>query len=345
MKKYTGIILSLLLFGLALPARAQSQKPKYKVVNKIHLPGNSWWDYLTVDNQTGRLFVSHGTEVLVVDIHSGHLIKTIAHTDGVHGIALAHSLNKGFISDGSSSKVTVFNLKTLNTIKTINVTGKDPDCILYDPFTKRVLTFNGHSSNVTVIDAENYRILGTIKLDGNPEFAVSDDHGHIFDNIESKSEIAEINPLTMKVEKYWSIAPGEGPSGLAIDQIHHYLFSVCHNRKMVISDTQKGKVIATLPIGSHVDGAAFDPVLNRAYSSNGEGTLTIVQESKTGTFRVLENLPTQPGARTIALDEQNHHLYLSTAQYLPANKSEKGHRRPKMKPGSFVVLNIAPISK
>ncbi len=346
MKKYTGLVLGLLLFTFVLPTHAQSQKSNYKVVDKIHLPGNSWWDYLTVDNQTGRLFVSHGTEVLVVDTHSGKLLKTIPHTTGVHGIALAHNLNKGFISDGGSSTVTVFNLETLNVIKTINVTGKDPDCILYDPFTKRVFTFNGRSSNVTVIDAENYHILGTIKLDGNPEFAVTDDHGHIFDNIESKSEIAEINPLTMKIDKEWSIAPGEGPSGLAIDNVHHYLFSVCHNKKMVISDAQTGKVVTTLPIGGHVDGAAFDPVLNRAYSSNGEGSLTVVQESGNGTFSVLENLPTQSGARTIALDEQTHHLYLPTAQYLPRKSSNDGRRhRPKMKPGSFVVLNIAPINK
>lgn len=343
MKKYACLLAGALLLAIGSSAKAQMKSTQYNIVGKMHLPGNSWWDYLAVDTHTSHLFVSHGTEVLVVDTHTSKLIKTIPHTEGVHGIAIARNLDKGFISDGGSSTVTVFNLSTLDVLKTIKVTGKDPDCIVYDPYSHRVFTFNGRTSNVTVINANTYKVIGTIKLDGRPEFAVSDGHGHLFDNIESKSEIAEINPVTMKIVKEWSIAPGEGPSGLAIDNVHHYLFSVCHNKKMVISNANTGKVITSLPIGSHVDGAAYDPELMRAYSSNGEGTLTVVQEEKNGTFKVLENVPTQVGARTIALDEQNHHLYLPTATYLPPQKSNDGRRhRPRMKPGSFVVLNVAP---
>lgn len=345
MKKIASIILAAILLAIGSLAQAQMKGMKYTVVGKIHLPGNSWWDYVTVDNHTGNLFVSHGTEVLVVDTHTNKLVKIIPHTDGVHGIALARDLHKGFISDGGSSTVTVFNLSTFDVLKTIKVTGKDPDCIVYDSYSHRVFTFNGRTSNVTVINANTYKIIGTIKLDGRPEFAVTDDHGHLFDNIESKNEIADINPMTMKIEKEWSISPGHGPSGLAIDNIHHYLFSVCHNKKMVISNANTGKVITSLPIGGHVDGAAYDPELMRAYSSNGEGTLTVVQEEKNGTFKVLENAPTQTGARTIALDEQNHHLYLPTAKYMPPQKSNDGRRhRPQMKPGSFVVLNVAPMN-
>lgn len=342
MKKITLFFVCLLFFGFGASAYAQTS---YKIINKIHLKGNSWWDYLHVDSSTGRLFVSHGTQVQVVNIHNGKQIGSIPNTPGVHGIALAPNLNKGFISDGGNATVTVFNLKTLKVESKIRVTGKDPDCILYDPFTQRVFTFNGRSDNSTVIDAKTNRVLGTIKLPGDPEFAVTDNKGHVFDNIESKSEVAEINPKSMKIIKVWSIAPGHGPSGLAIDRKHHLLFSVCHNKKMIISNINQGKVISVLPIGGHVDGVSYDPVLKRAYSSNGVGTLTVVQEVNNHTFKVLGNFKTQRGARTNTLDTKNHHLYLPTVSFLPPPKSTKKHPhpRPRFKPGSFVVLNVAPV--
>lgn len=342
MKKSSFLLACFFLFICSSPILAQTSTTGYAVSQKIHLPGNSWWDYLNVDPSTGRLFVSHGNMVLVVNINSGKLIRTIPNTPGVHGIALAPELNKGFISDGGDATVTVFNLKTLAVTGKIKVTGQDPDGILYDPFTQRVMTFNGRTSNVTVIDAKTEKVVGTIPLDGRPEFAVSDGEGHVFDNIESKSEIAEINPKTMKIEREWSIAPGEGPSHLAIDRSNHLLFSVCHNKKMVISDARAGRVVATLPIGRGSDGAAFDPTLKRAFSSNGEGTLTVVQEEGNNHFKVLGNLPTQAGARTITIDTKNHHLYLPTASFKPVPKGE--HRRPKLVRNSFVVLDIKPIN-
>ena len=342
MKKTTILLASILFLILSKNSYAQSTGTGYAVSKKIHLPGNSWWDYLTVDPSTGHLFVSHGNMVLVVNVNSGSVIKRILNTPGVHGIALAQDLNKGFISDGANSSVTVFNLKTLAVRGKIGVTGRDPDGILYDPFTQRVMTFNGRTSNVTVIDAKTEKVVGTIPLDGRPEFAVSDGEGHVFDNIESKSEIAEINPKTMKVEREWSIAPGKGPSHLAIDKSNHLLFSVCHNGKMVVSDAIAGRVITTLPIGRGSDGAAFDPKLKRAFSSNGEGTLTVVQEEGNNHFKVLGNLPTQAGARTITIDTENHHLYLPTASFKPVPKGE--HHRPQMIPNSFVVLDIKPVN-
>jgi len=343
MKRFACLLSCILLLTINITAQAQTS---YKIVNKIHLRGNSWWDYLHVNPETGHLYVSHGTQVQVVNIHTGKLIGTIPHTNGVHGVALVPTLNKGFISDGGDATVTVFNLKTLKVENKIPVTGKDPDCILYDSYTQRVFTFNGRSDNVTVIDAKSNKVLGTISLDGNPEFAVSDGHGHIYDNIESQSEIAEINPATMKIVKKWSIAPGKGPSGLAIDKQHQLLFSVCHNKKMVVSDAGKGKVIDTLPIGGHVDGASYDPALKRAYSSNGVGTLTVVQEVNPHTFKVIGNFKTQEGARTNTLDTKNHHIYLSTASFLPAPKptAKHPHPRPRLKPGSFVVLDVQPVN-
>jgi len=345
MKKSVFLLVALFLLAFSANSHAQASKTGYTVSKKISLPGNSWWDYLNADASSGRLFISHGDMVQIVDINKGTLIGTIPNTPGVHGIALANDLNKGFISDGEDSSVTIFDLETLSVTGKIQVTGQDPDCILYDPYTQRVFTFNGRSSNSTVIDAKSEKVVGTIPLDGKPEFAVTDNAGHIYNNIESKSEIVEINPKTMKVDRKWSIDPGEGPSGLAIDVAHHLLFSVCHNKKMVVSDAQAGKVITTLPIGGHVDGAAYDPELKRAFSSNGDGTLTVIQEEGNNQFKVLGNLTTQNGARTITIDTGNHHLYETTASFEPAPQNATGQRRrPKMVPNSFVVLDIKPVN-
>ncbi len=338
----TLIVLSVLFLGI--DSNAQDMRSGYTIVKKIPLPESTWWDYLSCDASTGRLFVSRGTMVQVVNLNDDKLIGTIPNTEGVHGIALAQDLGNGFISDGRDSSVTVFNLKTLEVIAKIPVTGRDPDAILYDPFTHRVFTCNGDASNSTVIDAKTNKVIGTIKLSGSPEFSVTDGHGRIYINIEDSSQIDAINPKTMKIENVWSLAPGEHPSGLAIDVKNHILFSVCHNKVMVVLDAKNGKVITTLPIGERVDGAAYDPALKRAYSSNGDGTLTIVQEESRGEFNVLEKFPTQVGARTIALDIKTHHLFLPTAEFNPppAATVEHPHPRPTMKPNSFVILEIAP---
>ncbi len=324
---------------------AQSNKVPYKVADKIKLPGDEGWDYLKADGPSNRLFVSHGSMVQVVDLKTKKLITTITGTDGVHGVALVPSLNKGFISDGRDNAVTVFDYKTLKVTGKINVTGTNPDAILYDPFSKRIFTCNGGTSNATAIDAETGKVVGTIALSGRPETPVTDGKGKMWINIEDQSRIAQVNPVTLKVEREWSIAPGEEPSGLAIDVANHRIFSVCRNNLMVVSDVDAGKVLTTLPIGSGPDGAAFDPVKKLAFSSNGDGTLTVVKENNKNDFTVLGNLDTQRGARTITLDNLTHHLYLSTASYGPMPTDTTGNqrfRRPPLIPGSFVVLDVEP---
>jgi len=324
------------LFSTTL-LNAQTTSTEYRIAKTIHLQGDGGWDYLSVDEVNGHLFVSHSTQVNVVDLKKGEQIAIIPDTKGVHGIAIANDLNKAFISDGKDSSITVVDLKTFALIAKIGITGKNPDAILYEPFTKRIFTFNGRSSNSTVIDAKDNKVIGTIPLSGKPEFSQSDGKGNIYVNIEDKSSISLINAATMKVEKTWSIAPGEEPSGLALDNVNHRLFSVCGNKLMVVSDAIAGKVITTVPIGDGCDGVAFDPGTKRIFSSNGEGNMTVIQQQSSDTYKVVETFPTQQGARTIAVDKTTHHLYLSAGEYEP------GEGRRPVKPGTFVVLAIEPV--
>jgi YVTN family beta-propeller protein len=337
--KKANFALSLLMFCCVGFSSAQSN---YRIVNKIHIDGNGGWDYITMDEAASRLYVSHGNEMNVVDITTNKVIGTIPDTKGVHGIALAKDLDKGFISNGRDTSVTIIDLKTLKFIAKVKVTGNNPDAILYDPLSHKVFTFNGRNSNSTVIDAKTNKVIGTIKLAGKPEFPVNDLTGKIYVNIEDKNSISVINVNTLKVEKTWSIAPGESPSGLAIDIKNKRLFSVCENKLMVVVDYITGKVIKTLKIGEGVDGVSFDPGLNRAYSSNGEGTMTVVQEKDANTFSVLENVPTQKGARTITVNTKTHKLYLPTAGYgeAPAATAQNPHPRAAVKPGTFEVIEI-----
>jgi YVTN family beta-propeller protein len=338
MKKVFFLLSCLVFIVLDSPVKAQSF---YKTGINIHLEGEGGWDYLKVDEVNGRLFVSHGTVAQVIDLKTGKHAGTIPDTKGIHGIAIANDLNKGFTSNGRDSTVTVFNLKTLEVITIILKTGKNPDAILYDPFSQRVFVFNGGSANSTVIDAKTNTIIGTIPLGGKPEFSVTDGKGRVYVNNEDKSEINVINSLTLKVEQHWSIAPGEEPTGLALDNQNHLLFSVCGNKLMVVTNALTGKVITTLPIGEGCDGAAFDPTYKRVYASNGEGTMTVVQEESGTSFKVIETFKTKPGARTITLDSTTHHLYLTCAEYESASAGSTG--RPKIKPGSFMVLDIETI--
>ncbi|MDB5283839.1 MAG: hypothetical protein JWO06_2914, partial [Bacteroidota bacterium] len=314
----------------------------YKIAGKIPVEGEGGWDYLVADAATGRLFVSHGNVVNVVDAKSGKLIHTIPDTKGVHGIALAPELNKGFISNGRDSSVTVFNLTTYEVVALVYVTGKNPDAILYDPFSKKVFVFNGRTSNVTVIDAKSNAVVGTIPLPGKPEFAVTNEAGKVYVNIEDKNQIVVIDANTLKAEQIWPIAPGESASGLAIDNKNHRLFAVCDNKMMVVVNADSGKVVTTVPIGEGPDAAAFDPALNRAYSSNGDGTITVVQEEGPNKFVVLENIVTKKGARTMTVDTKTHHLYLPAADYgeKPEATKENPHPRPTIKSGSFIVLDV-----
>jgi YVTN family beta-propeller protein len=333
----TLLIVNFLCFG-------QKDKVKYKIVNKFSVEGDGGWDYLTLEESTGRLFISHGMVTQVVDCMTGKLLGTISNTNGVHGIALDQEDNKVFISCGRDSTVTILNLKTLEFISKVKVTGANPDAILYDKFSHRVFVFNGRSSNATVIDSKSNRAIATISLTGKPEFSVSDENGKVYVNIEDKSQIAVIDSKNLKVENTWSLAPGEEPSGLALDNTTHRLFAVCDNKKMVVMDAQNGKLITALEIGESVDGCVFDPGLKRAYSSNGEGTVTVIQEESANKFHVLNTIQTNKGARTICIDNRTHHIYLPTAEFgpTPLQTKENPHPRPVIKPGTFTILDIAP---
>ncbi len=337
MKNLTGVLFLAFMMIQTLSLTAQ---PNFKIARKISVGGEGGWDYITVDGNASRIYVSHTSVAVVVDIKTGNVIGSIPDTKGIHGIALVQDLNRGYTSNGRDSSVTVFDLTTLKTIEKIKVTGANPDCITYDPFSKTIFTFNGRSSNASVIDVKTNKVVATIPLDGKPEFAATDGKGNVFVNIENKIGVIDvINTKDFKVIQHWSIAPGEEPSGLALDNETHRLFSVCSNKLMVITDALTGKVITTLPIGDRCDGVAFDPAKKLAYSSNGEGTMTVVQEVDANTFKVIATIPTMTGARTIAVDKITHHLYLPTAEFgAPA----QGQTRPSMKPNSFMILDIEP---
>ncbi|HZK98152.1 MAG TPA: hypothetical protein VFC67_28370 [Prolixibacteraceae bacterium] len=334
---------TLLFFGCMIlmtcfsSLNAQAQKSEYKLSKTIQLTNDGGWDYLSVDEVNQKLFVSHSSQVNVVDLKTGEQIAVIPSTEGVHGIAIANDLNKAFISCGKDSSVSVVDLSTFKLVAKVTGTGKNPDAILYDQFSKKIFTFNGRSSNSTVIDAVTLKIIATIPLSGKPEFSQTDGKGKVYVNIEDKSTITVINSVTMKVEKEWSIAPGEEPSGLALDNENHRLFSVCGNKMMTISDAIAGKVITTVPIGDGCDGVAFDPVTKRIFASNGEGKMTVVQQVSANEYKVLENFPTLQGARTITVNKTTHHIYLPTAELLP------GEGRRQSKPNTFKVLEIEPV--
>ena len=335
----------LLMLVTGLNLMGQNATSEYSIVNKIQLPGDGGWDYLSVDEAGARLFVSHSSVVVVADLKTNKLAGTINDTPGVHGIALAEDLNKAFISVGRNASVKVINFKTLEVIADVKVTGQNPDAILYDKFSKKVFTFNGGTSNATVLDAVTNEVVGTIPLAGKPEFPASDGKGKIFVNIEDKSLISVIDVKTLTVEKSWPIAPGEGASGLALDNETHRLFAVCGNNLMVVVDATDGHVVTSLPIGSGCDGVKFDQGLKRAYSSNGEGTMTVVQEVNKDSFKVLENVKTMSGSRTLALDNKTHHIYLPSVEYSTAAAATADNPRPRRTavPGSFAVLDIAPV--
>ena len=343
MKKHLVILSCFVFFCSPGSLKAQTESNGYKLVNKFHLEGDGGWDYLNVDETTGRIFVSHGMVVQVIDEMNGKLLGTIPDTKGVHGMAIAPDLNKAFISNGRDSSVSVINLNTLEFITRVTVTVQNPDAILYDPFSHNVFVYNGRSANATVINGLTNKVVATIKLNGKPENSVTDLKGKIYVNIEDRNEISVINSTTNKVEQTWSITPGEEASGMALDNENHRLFTVCGNKLMIILDASSGRVITSLPIGGGSDGAAFDPELKRAYSSNGEGTMTVVQETGPDEFKILENVPTLPGARTITVDKKTHHIFMSAAEYLaPDPSSGNSNRRPSVKPGTFMVLDVAP---
>jgi DNA-binding beta-propeller fold protein YncE len=344
-------ILGLLLASAAatlpapLPAAeaASTAKPDaYRVLRKATVGGDGGWDYLTVDAAARRLYVSRATRVLVFDADTLEPAGEIPNTPGVHGIALAPALGKGFVSDGRSSAVTVFDLKTLKVMGEIKVTGENPDAILFDDFSGRVFTFNGRTADATAIDAATEKVAGTIALGGKPEFAASDGKGRVFVNIEDKSEVVAFDPKTLHVEARWKLAPCEEPSGMAIDRKNGRLFVGCSNAMMAMLDTASGRVVATVPIGKGVDANAFDPETGLAYASTGEGKLTIAREEAPDRLTAVQDVPTQRGARTMALDARTHHAFLVSAEFgpPPAPTPDQPRPRPAILPGSFVILEV-----
>jgi len=314
--------------------------PGYHVATTYKLGGDGGWDYLTVDASARRLYISRGTHVMVVDADTGKNVGDIADTPGVHGIALAPELGRGFVSNGREGTVSIFDIKTLVTSSKVKV-GQNPDAILYDPATKRVFTFNGRSQDSTAIDAASGKVLGTIKLDGKPEFAASDAKGKIFVNIEDKSELTAIDPNKLEVTATWPLAPCEEPSGLSIDRKNRRLFVGCGNKMMAVVDADSGKVLATPSIGDGVDATTFDDGTGLAFASCGEGVLTVVKEESPDKFSV-ENVPTQAGARTLALDAKTHNIFVVTAKFGPPPAATPDDPRPRrsIAPDSFVVLVV-----
>ncbi len=285
----------------------------YQITRKIPIPGKGSWDYLTVDEGARRLYVSHGTQVEVLDVDSGAIVGKVENTPGVHGIAIAPELGRGFASNGQSSTVTIFDLKTLKTIAEVPV-GKKPDAIIYDPATSRVFAFNGDSSSATAIEAANGNVAGTVDLGGGPEYAVSDGSGYIYNNLEDASVVLKINARSLKVEQRWPTAPCASPSSIAMDRPNRRLFIGCRNKLMAVVNADTGQVISTLPIGDHVDATAFDSASRLAFNSNGEGTITVVHQDSPDKYSVVENVKTLPKAKTMALDPKTHQLFLSTAE-------------------------------
>lgn len=336
-----GILLALFvsaLFGLALLGRAWPAGPSgYQVVKTVSMAGDGFWDYVNVDSNARRIYISHATKVVVLDADSFEAVGEIPDTQGVHGIALAPNLGRGFTSNGRAGTATIFDLKSLKVLGTVN-TGKNPDAIVYEPVTKRVFTFNGGSNDATTFAAADGTVAGTLPLEGRPEFAAVDGKGKVYANIESTSELIEIDAQELKILHRWPLKPCESPSGLSMDQEKRRLFSGCENKMMAVVDADTGKVIATPAIGQGVDATAYDPGTGFALSSNGEGTLTVVKQEGPGDYSVLENVPTKKSARTMGLDLKTHNVVLPAADFLPP---KEGERRGTMKPGSFVLVVLA----
>ncbi len=332
-------ILSLSLAAVAVAAAG----PGYHVVKTYKLGGEGGWDYLNVDASARRFYISRGTHVIVLDADSGKNVGDIPDTPGVHGIALAPDLGKGFVSNGREGTVTIFDIKTLAPIGSKIKVGENPDAILYEPATKRVFTFNGRSQDSTAIDAASGKVLGTIKLDGKPEFAASDAKGEVFVNIEDKSELTVIDPNKLEVKTKWPLAPCTEPSGLAIDRKNRRLFVGCDNKMMAVVDADSGKVLATPVIGEGVDATAYDEETGLAFASCGEGVLTVVKEDSPEKFSVVENVKTEPGARTMALDTKTQNVFTVTAKFgpPPAATADNPHPRRTILPDTFEVLVLS----
>jgi len=332
---FRAAVLAMILIG----GWASASMAAYHLIRKVPIGGEGWWDFLRMDADARRLYVTRGTHVIVLDIDSLKVVGDIPNTPGVHGVALAPEFGRGFTSNGADTSSAIFDSKDDHPLGRVR-TGYRPDAIVYDPASKRVFTMNGGSRDATAIDAAKGAVVGSVALGGRPEEAVPDGSGRLFVNIEDSSAVVVVDTRKLATIARWPLAPGEGPSGIALDAEHHRLFSVCGNQLMVVMDSETGRVVATLPIGKSVDGVAFDPGKNLAFSSNGEGNLTVVREETPDKFSVAETVPTQAGARTIALDAKTHRVFTVTAEFGPAPSPTPENPRPRRAiiPGSFVLL-------
>jgi DNA-binding beta-propeller fold protein YncE len=300
------------VLSLVLAATSALAADGYNITKKIPLPGQGSWDYLTVDESGRRLYVSHATQVQVLDVDSGEILGSIP-TIGVHGIAIAPELGRGFISDGKAAKVLVFDLKTMKILQEVAV-GKNPDAIIYDPASSRVFAFNGGSNSATAINAADGKVAGTIDLGGGPEFAAADGEGFVFNNLEDESLVLKIDSRKLEVIQRWPTAPCASPSSMAMDRPHRRLFIGCRSKVMAVMNADTGQVITTLPIGDHVDATKFDPETGMIFNSNGEGTITVIHQDSPDKYSLVETVKTLPRAKTMALDPKTHGLFLSTAE-------------------------------
>jgi hypothetical protein len=336
----TAFLSIAIAFCVASLSRAAAPSPAssgYHVIKKVPVPGEDGWDYVAVDSDARRVYISHGTHVVVMNADTYAIEGDIPDTQGVHGIAIAAALGRGFISSGRANTATIFDLKTLKTLGTVNTDG-NPDAITYDAVSKRVFTFNGRGKNTTAINAVDGSVVGTLALGGKPEFSAADGKGSIFVNNEDTSELIEIDTRKITETHRWPLAPCKSPSGLAMDLHGRRLFSVCDEKVMAVVNADTGKIVATPTICEGPDAAAFDPATNYAFASCGDGNLTVIHEDSPDKFTVVENVPTKRSARTMGLDLKTHNLFLPAADFDPP---APGERRGKMKPGTFVILVVA----
>jgi len=320
---------SYLLLALLLAAFLMAASPEggYKIIKKFPVPGDGGWDYVTVDPQARRLYVSHGTEVNVLNVDTGEVVGKIPDTKGVHGIVIPPGSDRGYTTNGQANTSTMFDVKTLKVLGEVK-TGKKPDAVLYDPATKRVFTFNGDGESATAIDAATGEVAGTVELGGGPEAGVADGKGSVFVNLEAKAEVVKFDSRKLAVLAHWPLAPCKTPTGMALDRKNGRLFVGCRSKVMAVVDTESGKVITTLPIGGGVDGTVFERSSGNIFNSNGDGTVTVIHQDSPDNYTVVETVQTQPGAKTIALDSKTHQLYLSVAE----------REAKTIKPGTFTIL-------
>ena len=334
-------------FALSVLCTSAFAAEPYQFVTQIPIGGEGGWDILTIDSAASRLYLSHATKVVVVDLNKNAVVGEIADTPGVHGFVAVPEFQRGFSTNGKENKSSVVDLATLKTISKID-TGESPDAVVYEPRHREVYVFNHKGNSVTVVDAKEAKVVATIPLGGSPEFAAVDEKGgRVYCNIEDKSEVVAIDAAKHDVVAHWPIAPGEEPSGIALDAVHHRLFSGCHNKMMTMLDTETGKVVTTAPICAGTDGAAFDDASQLAFASCGDGTTTIAKEETPDKLTVVQTLKTERGARTMALDPNTHRIYLPTAQFQPPPSPSPGASpaRPTIVPNTLKLLVYGPGSK